>query len=179
MCWQHMGRGAVMVVPAHDERDYDFAKKFGLKIIPVIEGGDIQKAAYTGDGVHINSGFLDGLNKEDAIARIIDWLKERQAGEEKVNYRLRDWLFSRQRYWGGEPIPVIHWEDGETTLVPEDQLPLRLPKATDIKPSGTGESPLANLDDWVNVVDQMVERANVRLTQCHSGQAVPGISCAM
>ncbi|MCC7666670.1 leucine--tRNA ligase [Liquorilactobacillus satsumensis] len=147
------GTGAVMVVPAHDERDYDFAKKFGLKIIPVIEGGDIQKAAYTGDGVHINSGFLDGLNKEDAIARIIDWLKERQAGEEKVNYRLRDWLFSRQRYWG-EPIPVIHWEDGETTLVPEDQLPLRLPKATDIKPSGTGESPLANLDDWVNVVDQ-------------------------
>ncbi|KRL04936.1 leucine--tRNA ligase [Liquorilactobacillus oeni] len=147
------GTGAVMVVPAHDERDYDFAKKFGLKIVPVIEGGDVTKEAYIGDGKHINSGFLNGLNKEEAIKTIIDWLKDHHAGEEKVNYRLRDWLFSRQRYWG-EPIPVIHWEDGETTLVPEDQLPLRLPKAVDIKPSGTGESPLANLDEWVNVVDK-------------------------
>ncbi|MBZ2404562.1 leucine--tRNA ligase [Liquorilactobacillus hordei] len=147
------GTGAVMVVPAHDDRDYEFASKFGLPIIPVIGGGDISKEAYTGDGVHINSDFLNGLDKKQAIDKITDWMREKKVGDKKVNYRLRDWLFSRQRYWG-EPIPVIHWEDGETTLVPEDELPLRLPKATDIKPSGTGESPLANLDDWVNVVDK-------------------------
>ena len=147
------GTGAIMVVPAHDERDFEFAQKFDLPITPVIEGGDVTKEAYVGDGVHINSGFLNGLGKQEAIDKMIDWLNEKQIGEKKVNYRLRDWLFSRQRYWG-EPIPVIHWEDGETTLVPEDQLPLLLPKATDIKPSGTGESPLANLDDWVNVVDE-------------------------
>ncbi|HIZ95238.1 MAG TPA: leucine--tRNA ligase [Candidatus Ligilactobacillus excrementavium] len=147
------GTGAIMVVPAHDQRDYEFAQKFGLPIVPVIEGGDVTKEAYVGDGKHINSGFLDGLGKQEAIDKMIDWLNEKKIGEKKVNYRLRDWLFSRQRYWG-EPIPVIHWEDGETTLVPEDELPLRLPKATDIKPSGTGESPLANLTDWVNVVDE-------------------------
>lgn len=147
------GTGAVMVVPAHDERDHEFAQKFDLPIVQVIEGGDVQKEAYTGDGVHINSDFLNGMDKEEAIDAINNWLEENGVGEKKVNYRLRDWLFSRQRYWG-EPIPVIHWEDGETTLVPEDELPLYLPKATDIKPSGTGESPLANLDDWVNVVDE-------------------------
>lgn len=147
------GTGAVMVVPAHDERDHEFAQKFDLPIVQVIEGGDVQKEAYTGDGVHINSDFLNGMDKEEAIDAINNWLEENGVGEKKVNYRLRDWLFSRQRYWG-EPIPVIHWEDGETTLVPEDKLPLYLPKATDIKPSGTGESPLANLDDWVNVVDE-------------------------
>ena len=147
------GTGAVMVVPAHDERDHEFAQKFDLPIVQVIEGGDVQKGAYTGDGVHINSDFLNGMDKEEAIDAINNWLEENGVGEKKVNYRLRDWLFSRQRYWG-EPIPVIHWEDGETTLVPEDELPLYLPKATDIKPSGTGESPLANLDDWVNVVDE-------------------------
>lgn len=147
------GTGAIMVVPAHDDRDFEFAQKFDLPITPVIEGGDVTKEAYVGDGVHINSGFLNGLGQQEAIDKMIDWLNEKQIGEKKVNYRLRDWLFSRQRYWG-EPIPVIHWEDGETTLVPEDQLPLLLPKATDIKPSGTGESPLANLDDWVNVVDE-------------------------
>lgn len=147
------GTGAIMVVPAHDERDYEFAKKFDLPIIPVIEGGDIAQEAYIGDGKHINSGFLNGLGKKDAIEKIISWLEERQIGNKKINYRLRDWTFSRQRYWG-EPIPVIHWEDGETTLVPENELPLRLPVATDIKPSGTGESPLANLDDWMNVVDE-------------------------
>ncbi|MBN7275705.1 leucine--tRNA ligase [Ligilactobacillus pobuzihii] len=147
------GTGAIMVVPAHDQRDYEFAQKFDLPIVPVIEGGDVTKEAYVGDGKHINSGFLDGLGKQEAIDKMIDWLNEKKIGEKKVNYRLRDWLFSRQRYWG-EPIPVIHWEDGETTLVPEDELPLRLPKATDIKPSGTGESPLANLTDWVNVVDE-------------------------
>lgn len=147
------GTGAIMAVPAHDDRDYAFAKKFDLKIIPVIEGGNVEAEAYTGDGVHINSGFLDGLNKADAIDKSIEWLEAKGVGEKHVNYKLRDWVFSRQRYWG-EPIPVIHWEDGETTLVPEDELPLMLPEEADIKPSGTGESPLANLDDWVNVVDE-------------------------
>lgn len=147
------GTGAIMVVPAHDERDYEFAKKFDLPIIPVIEGGNIEQEAYTGEGKHINSDFLNGLNKEDAIAKAIAWLEEKGIGAKKVNYRLRDWTFSRQRYWG-EPIPVIHWEDGETTLVPEEELPLYLPATNDIKPSGTGESPLANLEDWVNVVDE-------------------------
>ena len=147
------GTGAVMVSAAHDERDWEFAKKYDLPIIQVIAGGDVTKEAYTGEGEYINSEFLNGLTKEEAIATMITWLKENDAGDKKVNYRLRDWTFSRQRYWG-EPIPVIHWEDGETTLVPEDELPLLLPKSNDIKPSGTGESPLANLEDWVNVVDE-------------------------
>lgn len=147
------GTGAIMVVPAHDDRDYEFAKKFDLPITPVIEGGDINKEAYTGEGKHINSDFLDGKDKQDAIDTMIQWLEDHKVGHKQVNYKLRDWLFSRQRYWG-EPIPVIHWEDGETTLVPEDELPLKLPAAKDIKPSGTGESPLANLSDWVNVVDE-------------------------
>lgn len=146
------GTGAIMAVPAHDERDYEFAKQFDLPIKEVVAGGDVDKEAYTGDGEHVNSGFLDGLNKEDAIEKMIAWLEEKGIGTKKVTYRLRDWLFSRQRYWG-EPIPVIHWEDGTMTAVPEDQLPLVLPKTTEIKPSGTGESPLANIDDWVNVVD--------------------------
>lgn len=147
------GTGAVMAVPAHDERDYEFAKKFKLPINRVIEGGNLDKSAYTEDGKHINSEFLDGLNIEAAKARMVEWLTDHKVGAKKVNYKLRDWLFSRQRYWG-EPIPVIHWEDGETTLVPEDQLPLTLPKTNDIKPSGTPESPLANVTDWVNVVDK-------------------------
>lgn len=147
------GTGAIMVVPAHDERDYEFAKQFDLKITPVIAGGDVEKAAYTEDGIHINSDFLDGMDKATAIETMLAWLVEHGVGEKKVNYRLRDWLFSRQRYWG-EPIPVIHWEDGETTLVSEAQLPLHLPDAENIAPSGTGESPLANLTDWLNVVDE-------------------------
>ncbi|KRM10855.1 leucine--tRNA ligase [Paucilactobacillus suebicus] len=147
------GTGAIMAVPAHDDRDWDFAKKFGLQIKPVIEGGNVDEEAYTGDGIHINSGFVDGMDKKTAITKMIDWLEENHAGDKKVNYRLRDWIFSRQRYWG-EPIPVIHWEDGETTLVPEDELPLRLPDTDQLEPSGTGESPLANIDDWVNVVDE-------------------------
>ncbi|MBC2055423.1 leucine--tRNA ligase [Listeria booriae] len=146
------GTGAIMAVPAHDERDYDFAKQFGLPIKAVLAGGNVDEEAYTGDGDHINSAFLDGLNKDDAIAKMITWLEENKAGTRKISFRLRDWLFSRQRYWG-EPIPVIHWEDGETTTIPEAELPLLLPKATEIKPSGTGESPLANLTDWVNVTD--------------------------
>ncbi|WP_043934054.1 leucine--tRNA ligase [Bacillus sp. EB01] len=146
------GTGAIMAVPAHDERDYEFAKQFGLPIVEVVAGGDVDKEAYTGDGEHVNSGFLNGLNKPDAIRDMIAWLEEKGIGTKKITYRLRDWLFSRQRYWG-EPIPIIHWEDGTSTAVPEDQLPLVLPKTTDIKPSGTGESPLANIADWVNVVD--------------------------
>ena len=145
------GTGAIMAVPAHDERDWDFAKQFGLDIIPVLEGGNVDEAPYTGDGLHINSDFLDGLNKADAIAKMVAWLEENGVGQEKISYRLRDWLFSRQRYWG-EPIPIIHWEDGTSTAVPENELPLVLPKTSDIKPSGTGESPLANLTDWLKVV---------------------------
>ncbi|EEU31186.1 leucine--tRNA ligase [Limosilactobacillus coleohominis 101-4-CHN] len=147
------GTGAVMAVPAHDDRDYEFAHKFNLPIKQVIEGGDLEKAAYTGDGKHINSGFLDGLNIDDAKQKMVDWLTEHHAGQKKVNYKLRDWIFSRQRYWG-EPIPVIHWDDGTTSLVPEDELPLELPDTDNIEPSGTGESPLAKIKDWVNVYDE-------------------------
>ena len=147
------GSGAIMAVPAHDERDHEFAKQFELPIIEVVAGGDVQKEAYTGDGIHVNSGFLDGLNKEEAIAKMIAWLEEKEIGTKKVTYRLRDWLFSRQRYWG-EPIPIIHWEDGTSTTVPVEELPLTLPKTTNIRPSGTGESPLANIEEWVNVVDE-------------------------
>ena len=145
------GTGAIMAVPAHDERDWEFAKQFDLEILPVLEGGNVAEAAFTEDGPHINSDFLDGLNKEDAIAKMVAWLEEKGLGEEKISYRLRDWLFSRQRYWG-EPIPIIHWEDGTSTAVPENELPLVLPKTADIKPSGTGESPLANLTDWLEVI---------------------------
>lgn len=147
------GTGAVMAVPAHDGRDYEFAKKFKIDMVPVYEGGNLEDGVLDSEGGLINSGFLDGMDKQTAIDTMISWLEEHGVGHKKVNYRLRDWVFSRQRYWG-EPIPVIHWEDGETTLIPEDELPLRLPDATDIRPSGTGESPLANLDDWVNVVDE-------------------------
>jgi len=146
------GTGAIMAVPAHDERDHEFAKTFGLEIIPVLAGGNVEQSAYTEDGLHINSDFLDGLDKETAIEKMVAWLEENHVGKKEVSYRLRDWLFSRQRYWG-EPIPIIHWEDGTTTTLPEDQLPLRLPKTDNIKPSGTGESPLANVTDWVNVTD--------------------------
>lgn len=146
------GKGAIMAVPAHDERDYEFAQTFDLEILPVIEGGDTSTAAYTEDGAHINSDFLNGLNKEEAIDAMNQWLEEHGVGKKEVSYRLRDWLFSRQRYWG-EPIPIIHWEDGTVTTVAEEELPLRLPKTSNIQPSGTGESPLANIDEWVNVVD--------------------------
>ncbi|WP_248621190.1 leucine--tRNA ligase [Enterococcus cecorum] len=147
------GTGAIMAVPAHDERDFEFAKTFDLEIIPVLAGGDVTKAPFTEDGEHINSEFLNGLNKQEAIDKMVAWLEEHGVGKKEVSYRLRDWLFSRQRYWG-EPIPIIHWEDGTTTALSEEELPLRLPKADNIKPSGTGESPLANITDWVNVVDE-------------------------
>ena len=146
------GTGAVMAVPAHDERDFEFATEHDLPIIQVVAGEPDSGGAFVGDGAHINSDFINDLNNEEAISKMIDWLTEHEKGEHQVNYRLRDWLFSRQRYWG-EPIPVIHWEDGTTTLVPEAELPVELPMATEIKPSGTGESPLAKIEEWVNVVD--------------------------
>lgn len=157
------GTGAIMAVPAHDERDYEFAKTFDLPIKAVVEGGDIEKEAYTGDGHHINSDFLNGLGKEAAIEKAIAWLEEHQKGEKKVTYRLRDWLFSRQRYWG-EPIPIIHWEDGTSSAVSEEDLPLILPKTTEIKPSGTGESPLANIQEWVEVIDPVTGKKGRRET---------------
>ncbi len=145
------GTGAIMAVPAHDERDYEFAKEFDLPIIEVIEGGNIDEEAFTGDGPHVNSGALDGLSTEAAIEKSLDILNDNNYGRQETTYKLRDWLFSRQRYWG-EPIPVIHWEDGTMSTVPEDELPLELPVMDEIKPSGTGESPLANNQDWVEVV---------------------------
>ncbi|SDK93527.1 leucine--tRNA ligase [Lacicoccus qingdaonensis] len=145
------GTGAIMAVPAHDERDYEFAKEFDLPIIEVIEGGNIDEEAFTGDGPHVNSGALDGLSTEEAIEKSLEILNENNFGRKETTYKLRDWLFSRQRYWG-EPIPVIHWEDGTMSTVPEDELPLELPYMDEIKPSGTGESPLANNQDWVEVV---------------------------
>ena len=157
------GTGAIMAVPAHDERDYEFATKFNLEIIEVVAGGDVTKEAYTGDGLHVNSDFLNDLNKEEAISKMIQWLEEKGVGTKKVTYRLRDWLFSRQRYWG-EPIPLIHWEDGTMTAVPEEELPLVLPVTKEIKPSGTGESPLANIEDWVNVVDPATGKKGRRET---------------
>ncbi|WP_411343243.1 leucine--tRNA ligase [Paenibacillus sp. WLX1005] len=146
------GTGAIMAVPGHDTRDWEFAQKFDLRIVEVVEGGDVTKEAYTGEGKHVNSGSLDGLSTEEAIPTMIQWLEENGKGEGKTTYRLRDWLFSRQRYWG-EPIPIIHLEDGTIKPVSEDSLPLLLPDLDEIKPSGTGESPLANATDWVNTID--------------------------
>lgn len=144
------GTGAIMAVPAHDERDYEFAKKFNIEIIPVIEGGNIEEAAYTGDGTHINSGFLNGLDKETAINKMIEYLEENHIGKKQINYRLREWIFSRQRYWG-EPIPIIHYEDGTIGVLSDKDLPLILPELLDYSPSKTGASPLEKATDWVNV----------------------------
>jgi len=143
------GTGAIMAVPAHDERDYAFAKKFGIKIIPVIEGGNITESAYTEDGIHINSDFLNGLNKEDAINRILEYLEENNIGKKKINYRLQDWIFSRQRFWG-EPIPMIHYDKCGWVPVPDNELPVLLPTVANYEPTDNGESPLANITDWVN-----------------------------
>ena len=144
------GTGAIMAVPAHDDRDWEFAKKFNLPIIEVLKSEvDVQEQAWTEDGIHVNSEFLDGLNKKDAIEKMLAWLAENNCGKAAVNYKLRDWIFSRQRYWG-EPIPLIHCPDCGTVEVPEDQLPLELPEVTSYQPTGTGESPLAGIDSWVN-----------------------------
>ena len=143
------GTGAIMAVPAHDTRDYEFAKKFNLPIIQVLEGGDIQKEAYTGDGLHINSGFLDGLNKQDAIDKMAAWLEEHKCGKKAVSYKLREWIFARQRYWG-EPVPIVHLEDGRDVALKESELPLTLPLMKDYKARG-GKAPLDNATDWANV----------------------------
>ena len=144
------GTGAVMAVPAHDERDYAFAKKFGLDILPVLEGGNIAKEAWVEDGIHIHSDWLNGLNTEEAIEKMLVWLEEKGLGSKKVNYRIREWIFARQRYWG-EPIPVIHLEDDRYVALSDDQLPLLLPILDDYKPGKGGMAPLAKADDWVNV----------------------------
>lgn len=143
------GTGAIMAVPAHDDRDYEFAKKFNIPIIQVLDGDSIEEHAYTKDGVHINSEFLDGLNKEDAINKMIDWLEENNCGKKQVNYRLRDWIFARQRYWG-EPIPIIHLENGKDIALADSELPLILPTLEDYK-GKNGKAPLENAIDWVNV----------------------------
>ena len=157
------GTGAVMAVPAHDERDYEFATKFNLPITAVVEDNGEVVVPFFGDGKHINSDFINGLNNEEAIAKVIEFLEENKVGRSKVTYKLRDWLFSRQRYWG-EPIPVIHWEDGTMTTVPDSELPLLLPETDNIKPSGTGESPLANIEEWLNVVDPETGKKGKRET---------------
>ena len=143
------GTGAIMAVPAHDERDYEFAKKFGIEIIPVLEGGDISKEAFTGDGIHINSDFLNGLGKQDSIAKMIEWLENKGIGDKKVNYKLREWIFARQRYWG-EPIPIVFTEGDEIHVLADEDLPLVLPELEDYAPSKTGASPLDKATDWVN-----------------------------
>ena len=173
------GTGAIMAVPAHDERDFDFAKVFGLPIVQVVAPADSEAAktaspdpvpymgaaAFTdiATGVMVSSGFLTGLSVDDARRKMVAWLEEKGVGHAKTQYKLRDWLFSRQRYWG-EPFPVIHWEDGTNTLVPEEDLPLTLPELADYKPTGTGEPPLAKATDWVNVVDSATGRKGVRET---------------
>ena len=142
------GTGCIMAVPAHDQRDYEFASKFGIDIIPVLEGGDITKEAFVGDGLHINSDFLNGLNKKDAIDKIISWLENNNIGTKKVNYKLREWIFARQRYWG-EPIPIVYLND-EMKALQDSELPLVLPELKDYAPSKSGASPLDKAIDWVN-----------------------------
>ena len=143
------GTGAIMAVPAHDDRDYEFAKKFDIPIIQVLEGGDISKEAWTQDGTHINSGFLDGMNKEDAINKMIEFLEERGIGSKKINYRLREWIFARQRYWG-EPVPVVHMDNGDCVALSDEELPLILPVMDDYR-GHNALAPLENADDWKNV----------------------------
>ena len=142
------GTGAIMAVPAHDDRDYAFAKKFNLEIIQVLKGGDISQEAYTQDGIHINSGFLDGLNKKDAIEKMLNYLKENHIGEKKVNFKFREWIFARQRYWG-EPVPVVHLDNGTIHVLDDDELPLVLPVLDDYK-GKNGKAPLENATEWVN-----------------------------
>ena len=161
------GTGAIMAVPAHDERDYAFAEEHDLPVREVVKGGDIGEAAYTGDGPHVNSTnedvSLNGLHNEEAKETLIEWLEEEDGGERTVNYQLQDWLFSRQRYWG-EPFPVLFTEDGEDKPVPEDNLPVTLPDIDTFEPSGTPEGPLATIEDWVNTTDPETEEPATRET---------------
>ena len=144
------GTGAIMAVPAHDDRDWEFAKKFNLPIIEVLKSEvDVQEQAWTEDGIHVNSEFLDGLNKADAIAKMLEWLSDKGCGKKAINYKLRDWIYSRQRYWG-EPIPLVHCEKCGCVAVSEKDLPVKLPDVKSYQPTGTGESPLAAIDEWVN-----------------------------
>ena len=142
------GTGAIMAVPAHDERDYEFAKKFGIDIIEVLKGGDIEKEAYTGEGIHVNSEYLDGLKKQEAIDKIIEVLSEKGVGEKGVQYKMKDWAFNRQRYWG-EPIPIVYCDKCGMVPVPYDQLPLKLPRVENFEPGSDGESPLAKINSFV------------------------------
>jgi leucyl-tRNA synthetase len=144
------GTGAIMAVPGHDQRDWEFAKTFGIDVVEVISGGDVSQAAHTGEGQLVNSGSLNGLEVKAAKAAMIEQLESDKIGKGTINFKLRDWLFSRQRYWG-EPFPIVHTEDGEICLVPDDDLPVRLPEVESYKPSGTGESPLATVDDWLEI----------------------------
>ena len=146
------GTGAIMAVPGHDQRDYEFAKTFALPIVEVVAGGDLNVEAYTGPGTAIRSGFLDGLPSDEAVCRMNEWLENEEIGEATINYKLRDWLFSRQRYWG-EPFPVIHREDGSVALVPESDLPLTLPELQDFRPTGDFSAPLARAPDWIETTD--------------------------
>ncbi|MBQ7968870.1 MAG: leucine--tRNA ligase [Clostridia bacterium] len=144
------GTGAIMAVPAHDERDYDFAKKFGIDIIEVIKGGNIEESAYAGDGEMVNSGFLNGMtNKKDSIAKVLEYLEEKGIGEKGVQYKMKDWAFNRQRYWG-EPIPIVHCPVCGMVAVPYEELPLKLPEVSNFEPGEGGESPLAKIDSFVN-----------------------------
>ena len=143
------GTGAIMAVPAHDERDYEFAKKFNLDIIPVLEGGNVSEEAYTKDGVHINSDFLNGLGKDEAIDKMIKWLEDNKCGKKKINYKMRDWVFSRQRFWG-EPIPMVYCDTCGWSPIKDEDLPLVLPSVAEYEPTDDGESPLAKIEDWVN-----------------------------
>jgi leucyl-tRNA synthetase len=146
------GTGAIMAVPGHDERDWEFAKKFNLPIVEVVKGGNVQEAAFSEDGEHVNSDFINGLQKAEAITKMIAWLSAKGIGSKKINYKLRDWLFSRQRYWG-EPFPILKFEDGTVRCLDVDELPVVLPEVEKYEPAGTGESPLATIDEWLYVVD--------------------------
>ncbi|MGB0454288.1 MAG: leucine--tRNA ligase [Bacteriovoracaceae bacterium] len=157
------GTGAIMAVPAHDTRDWEFAKAHSLEIKPVLEGGNVEEEAFTGDGTHINSDFLDGLNKVDGINRMISWLEEKSLGTKQTNYKLRDWIFSRQRYWG-EPFPLLKFEDGTVRCLEEDELPVLLPQVESYEPSGTGESPLATIDEWLHITDPKTGKKATRET---------------
>ena len=157
------GTGAIMAVPAHDERDHEFAKKYNIEIVQVLEGGDVEVAAHTGDGKHINSDFLNGTDKKDGITKMIAWLEEKKLGTKKINYKLRDWIFSRQRYWG-EPFPLLKYEDGTIRCLDADELPVALPELEKFEPSGTGESPLAHATEWLHIIDPKTGKKATRET---------------
>lgn len=157
------GTGAIMAVPAHDQRDWEFAKKFNLPLVQVISGGDVTQEAHVGDGILLNSGPLNGLSKEEAITQMISWLEEKKLGQKKVHYKLRDWIFSRQRYWG-EPFPLVKFEDGTVRCLDESELPIALPEVEHYGPSGTGESPLATIGEWTSLIDAKTGRKGQRET---------------